>query len=138
MYIEVGSAVDAFVAQFEAHFPPSTIMHCVVLSLDQDVSIKICFDIINRTIPKISLEDFATFEQLVVSHIVKALNSSKSAIRKCAFDASFTLLQLKGEEWSEQFYKTVRAGAGVPRENVMRSMMATRLARIANNQNTSS
>ncbi|KAJ3314146.1 hypothetical protein HDV04_000918 [Boothiomyces sp. JEL0838] len=138
VYIEVGSAVDAFVAQFEAHFPPSTIMHCVVLSLDQDVSVKICFDIINRTIPKISLEDFATFEQLVVSHIVKALNSSKSAIRKCAFDASFTLLQLKGEEWSEQFYKTVRAGAGVPRENVMRSMMATRLARIANNQNTSS
>ncbi|KAJ3326037.1 hypothetical protein HDV06_002422 [Boothiomyces sp. JEL0866] len=135
VYIEVGSAVDAFVAQFESHFPPITVMHSVILTLEQDVSIKICFDIANRTIPKIPASDFATFEPSIVSHIVKALNSSKSAIRKCAFDASFTLLQLKGEEWSEQFYKTVRAGAGIPRENVMRSMMATRLARIANNQN---
>ncbi|KAJ3277040.1 hypothetical protein HDV01_000092 [Terramyces sp. JEL0728] len=134
LYMEVGSAVDSFVAQFESHFPPPTVMHSVIATLSKEVSVKICFDITNRMIPKIPREEFDEFEPLIISQIVKALNSSKSAVRKCAFDVSFTLLQLKGEDWSEEFYKTVRAGAGIPRENVMRSMMATRIARIANNQ----
>jgi hypothetical protein len=40
---------------------------------------------------------------------------------------SFTLLTQRDQAWQDNFYATIRAGAGIPRENVIRGMMENRL-----------
>ncbi|KAI8896145.1 clasp N terminal-domain-containing protein [Globomyces pollinis-pini] len=121
--LEIAGLVTKTVNLIENLTDPEILMHAVLSILEVEVGFVDCIGLASRTIVKINNPELIQlFDPLLIQQIVKGLKSTNSTIKKSVFDLSNILLDARDDIWTEQFYKSIRIGAGATREAVIRGL----------------